>query len=254
MDVSRVMAVRDARFSWAVGQVLLVLAGVFAYFRIRGLTEASAGLARAHAQRLLDLERALHLDVEPRVQHAVRASEGVETAANWIYIWGHWPVLILTLSWLLWRHRLAFLRLRDAMLVSGALGMAVFVTYPVAPPRLIGPGYVDTVTESSTSYRYLQPPAFVNQYAAMPSLHVGWDLLAGLAVFAAASSLLLRALACTMPVLMGWAVIATGNHYVLDVVAGVTLVLIGHLVSLHLERRRLGRVQPVPEPVPGPGP
>jgi membrane-associated phospholipid phosphatase len=148
--------------------------------------------------------------------------------------------------WLVWRHRPQFLRLRDAMLVSGALGMIVFVSYPVAPPRLMGASYVDTVTESSTAYRYLQPPAFVNQYAAMPSLHVGWDLLAGMAIFAATTSVALRVVACAMPALMAWAVIATGNHYVLDVVAGVTLVLIGHAVSLVLERRRQRRAAPAP--------
>lgn len=246
MDVSRVLAVRHMRAPWIAGQVLLVLAGIAAYFLIRGQTEASAGLARAHAAHLLDLEQALHLDVETQVQQAVRSSEAVETVANWIYIWGHWPVLIATMVWLVWRHRPQFLRLRDAMLVSGALGMMVFVTYPVAPPRLAGPGYVDTVTESSEAYRYLQPPAIVNQYAAMPSLHVGWDLLAGIAIFSATSSVLLRVVACLMPALMAWAVIATGNHYLVDVLAGVTLVLIGHLVSLALERRRARRAGPSP--------
>jgi hypothetical protein len=59
------------------------------------------------------------------------------------------------------------------------MGLCVYTTYPVAPPRLAGMGFVDTITEQSSSYRVLQPPAFVNQYAAMPSLHVGWDLLVG---------------------------------------------------------------------------
>jgi membrane-associated phospholipid phosphatase len=238
--------VRSPRLPWVAGQVLLVLAGVVAYFLVRGRTEASASLARAHATHLLDVERALHVDVEPTFQKAVESSEAAETLANWIYIWGHWPVLIATMVWLVWRHRPQFLRLRDAMLVSGALGMIVFVSYPVAPPRLMGASYVDTVTESSTAYRYLQPPAFVNQYAAMPSLHVGWDLLAGMAIFAATTSVALRVVACAMPALMAWAVIATGNHYVLDVVAGVTLVLIGHAVSLVLERRRQRRAAPAP--------
>ena len=67
----------------------------------------------------------------------------------------------------------------------------------------------------------LQPPAFVNQYAAMPSLHVGWDLLAGVAIFTSTTIVAVRVLACLMPVLMVWAVIATGNHYLLDVVAGI---------------------------------
>ena len=72
----------------------------------------------------------------------------------------------------------------------------------------------------------------------MPSLHAGWDLLVGLAIFGAAATVGLRAVGVLMPVLMMWAVVATANHYVLDVVAGIVLALIGHAVALHLERRR----------------
>jgi membrane-associated phospholipid phosphatase len=238
MHAFEVVETRHPHLTGAAGQVLVVAVGIVVYFRVRGLTDASAGLARTHARRLLDLEQALHVDVESTWQRPLQSSAGLETVANWIYIWGHWPVLIGTLVWLLWRHRRQFLRLRDAMLVSGGLGMLVFVCYPMAPPRLAGLGYVDTVTRSSRSYRYLQPPAFVNQYAAMPSLHVGWDLLAGLAIFTATTFLAVRVAACLMPLLMAWAVIATGNHYVLDVVAGITLVLVGYAVSMLLERRR----------------
>jgi membrane-associated phospholipid phosphatase len=131
-----------------------------------------------------------------------------------------------------------FVRLRNAMLVSGALGMVVFVSYPVAPPRLAGLGLVDTVSDQSRAYRVLQPPAFVNQYAAMPSLHSGWDLLVGMAIFAAAGSVALKVVGLAMPVLMAFAVVATANHYVLDVIAGVTLALVGQAVALWLERRK----------------
>jgi hypothetical protein len=86
----------------------------------------------------------------------------------------------------------------------------------VAPPRLAHLGLVDTVTERSQAYRILQPPAFVNQYAAMPSLHVGWDLLVGLTIVSAASATWLRMVGRLMPVLMAVATVATANHYLLD--------------------------------------
>ena len=78
----------------------------------------------------------------------------------------------------------------------------------------------------------------MNQYAAMPSLHVGWDLLAGIAIFCAATHWALRAAACLMPALMAWAVVATGNHYLLDVAAGTALVIVGHVVAVAIDRRR----------------
>lgn len=230
-----------ARLRWVLGQAALVLLGLFIYFRVRGLTESSAGLARDHAHDIVDFEKFLSINVESKLQDLVAPSETIQTVANWIYIWGHWPAIIATMVWLAWLHREVFLRLRDAMLVSGALGMIVFVSYPVAPPRLADLGLVDTVTEQSRAYRVLQPPAFINQYAAMPSLHSGWDLLVGIAIITAASSVVLKVVGFAMPVLMAFAVVATANHYIVDVVAGVALVLVGHAVALYLERRRLER-------------
>ncbi len=227
-----------AHVRWVLRQAGLVVAGVLVYFGVRGLTESSTDLAVDNAHGIVRFERLLGLDVERQLQSVVAPSETVRTFANWIYIWGHWPVIVTTMLWLAWHHRAVFLRLRDARMVSGALGMAMFVSYPVAPPRLAHLGLIDTVTEESRAYRVLQPPAFVNQYAAMPSLHSGWDLLVGIAIVTAASSLVLKAVGLAMPVLMAFAVVATANHYLVDVFAGVALALVGHAVALRLERRR----------------
>lgn len=253
---------RARRAWWVVGQAGFVAAGVALYFGIRGLTEGSATVAVRHAQDIVALEQRMGMHVEGWFQGLVDDSDSLVTLANWIYIWGHWPVITVTMLWLALRHRAHFLRLRDGMLVSGALGMLVYVSYPVAPPRLADLGLVDTVTERSLSYRVLQPPAFVNQYAAMPSLHAGWDLLVGIAIFSAATTVLLRVVGVLMPLLMMLSVVVTANHYVLDVIAGVALVLLGHLVALRLERRRAGRAavtekappDPAPDPAPDPGP
>ncbi len=236
--------IRRRRLLWTLGQVGLVVLGVFVYFRIRGLTQTSPGVAHAHAQDIVALEEALGIAWEDELQALVTPVDSLETFANWVYIWGHWPVIIATMAWLVWRHRAVFLRLRDAMMISGLLGMIVFVTYPVAPPRLAALGFVDTVTQGSNAYRVLQPPAFVNQYAAMPSLHTGWDLLVGISIVTAASTVTLKVVGYAMPMLMAFAVVATANHFLLDVVAGVALVLVGHAGALALERRRLRRDLP----------
>ena len=111
---------------------------------------------------------------------------------------------------------------------------------------------IDTVTESSTAYRVLQPPALVNQYAAMPSLHLGWNLLVGIAIVTTATRLGLKVIGLVLPVLMAIAVIVTANHDVLDVVAGLIFVLLGHAAALALDRRRSRGVDdpgsPDPEP------
>lgn len=228
-------------------QAVIVVGAVVAYFGVRGITEGSADEAVRHAWVIVQWEQDLGIYVEKDMAKPFATSAVLATLANWVYIWGHWPVIIATMVWTCIRHRSIFLRLRDAMIVSGVLGMAIFVTYPVAPPRLAGLGLVDTVTERSSSYRVLQPPSFVNQYAAMPSLHAGWDLLVGIALVTAASSLALRAAGFAMPVLMAVAVIVTANHFVLDVVVGVLLALSGHLAALRLDRRRRRRAASVAE-------
>jgi membrane-associated phospholipid phosphatase len=241
MDLSRGTRLARSRPAWVLSQAGLVTLGVFVYFRVRGLTEGAVDVAVAHAQDLVGVEQRLGLAIEPAVQAPVEASESTETLANWIYIWGHWPVIIATMIWLVWRRRDIFLRLRNGMLVSGGIGLVIFATYPVAPPRLADQGLVDTVTRSSDSYRVLQPPEFVNQYAAMPSLHSGWDLLIGIAIFTAATTTWLRVVGAMLPIAMMVAVVATANHFVLDVVAGVLLALVGHAVALGIERRRAAR-------------
>jgi membrane-associated phospholipid phosphatase len=235
---------RHRRVHWVVVQTSLVLAAVFCYFQARGLTHADPVTAFGNARLVMEFEGWLGLGLEVDVQRAIIAHDTAYNVANWVYVWGHWPVIIAVMVWTVLHHRHAFLRLRDAMLVSGALGLVVFVTFPVAPPRLVDPAMVDTVTARSEAYRYLQPPNFTNQYAAMPSLHAGWDLLVGITLITVGGTLALRLLGWVLPALMALAVVATANHYFIDVAAGVALALIGHLVALQLEKRRTARARP----------
>jgi membrane-associated phospholipid phosphatase len=240
-DLARPEApVPPRRHDWrAVPRELgVVLAGVVVYFGVRGLTHRDPATAVRNAERVRDAEGALGIGVEDPVQSSAVWSDQLVDVANWVYIWGHWPVIAATLLWLVLSHRPVYVRTRDAMVLSGAVGMLVFAAFPVAPPRLAGMGLVDTVTEQSSAYRVLQPPAFVNQYAAMPSLHVGWDLLIGIAIVTAAARWWVRLVGVVLPLVMAWSVVATANHYLLDVVAGVVLVLAALGVVTWIRRER----------------
>lgn len=208
-----------------IHQIAIVAAAIAAYFLVRGATEADYAQAIHNARWLIDVERILGIYHEPALQSSLASSQVVTTVMNWVYIWGHWPVIVVVLLWLARRHPAIYLRTRDAMLVSGAVGLVAFVAFPVAPPRLADIGMIDTVTAGSDAYRVLQPAMFTNQFAAMPSLHVGSDLLIGLAVLAAARRPLLRTLGVLMPVAMSVAVVLTANHYLLDAVVGAALTL-----------------------------
>ena len=124
--------------------------------------------------------------------------------------------------------------MRTAFFVSGAIGMVFFILFPVAPPRLVNAYFMDTVARYSHAYRALQPPSLVNRYAAFPSLHFGWDLLIGIALVAYARSLWARALGVAMPVAMAIAVVLTANHWIIDVVAGAALAVIGLVIAFRI--------------------
>lgn len=212
-------------------QLGFIITAVLLYFGVRGLTEGEVDIAVENGLRVLAFEARLGIDIEQWAQGLIIDSQKLITVANGIYIWGHWPVIAVTLVWLHRTRRYEFLLLRNAMFISGAVGLVIFATYAVAPPRLLDVGLFDTVTQHSDAYRILQPPALVNKYAAIPSLHVGWNLLVGIALYRSARGRSLRAFAVLSPVLMAVAVVVTANHYFVDGILGSVLALIGLAVS-----------------------
>lgn len=221
-----------------VREVLLVTFAMLVYFGIRNLTVGSADVAADNAERLLRAEQALGIAWEDEAQDLVDGSDRLVTFVNWVYIWGHWPVILTTAVALYLLRPERYFLLRNAMFLSGAIGFAFFAFFPVAPPRLLGLGLADTVTERSDAYRALQPPGLTNQYAAFPSLHFGWNLLLGIVVVLATTLLVIRALALLLPLAMGFAVVATANHFVIDVAGGLVVVLVALAVVVLRGRRR----------------
>jgi membrane-associated phospholipid phosphatase len=234
--IGEAMAVRDLRSGeWLeraaarrhlwLTQGMLVVGAIVVYFGVRTLTEGSPSTATRNADRIIDLEQRLGIHVESAMQAYVLDRDGLAKAANWVYIWGHWPVIIAVLVWLAVRMPDRFTLYRNAMLVSGLVGLVIFATFPVAPPRLLDVGLIDTVTQQSHAYRVLQPPSLVNQYAAMPSFHAGWDLLMGIALVREGRRVWVRVLGCLLPLAMALSVVVTANHYLLDVAVGATIVV-----------------------------
>ena len=213
-----------------VRELLLIAAAAAVYGGVRALTEGELETAFANAGRILDLEQTLGLAWERSIQGAILASDTIVTLANWVYIWGHWPVIVAVAAFLYASHRDRYRLLRNAMFISGGIGFAFFALLPVAPPRFL-PGYVDTIVEQSSSYRTLQPPSLTNAIAAMPSLHFGWNLLVGVVLFGATRHVLVRGFAVAMPAAMAFAVVATANHFVLDVIAGGLLVAGAYIIA-----------------------
>src|SRR4030042_2493402 len=162
---------------------LIVVAFVL-YYLVGGAGVERAGEATSRAIRLVELEKSLGLFWEGQMQAWVMSSEIAVRVFNGIYVWAHFPLVAAIGLWLFFFHRSPFIVFRNGFLHSGGIGLILFNLFPTAPPRLLfwGYGLIDTVAGSSPVNYDMQPAAFVNQYAAMPSLHFGWNLLLGLAI------------------------------------------------------------------------
>ena len=236
LDTTRTThAVHPTTLRWAREAGILAIA-VLVYFLSRGLVAGREGLAVDNAQRLISFEKLLGIFREQQLQNWALGWEPLTTIVNTVYIWGHWPVIALTLTWLVIAHRDRYPVYRNAMLISGAVGIVIFIAYPMAPPRFIlDSSFVDTVTLHSDAYRVLQPPSLVNQYAAMPSLHCGWDLLMGIAIFRHGPRGW-RWAALLLPVAMYFAVVLTANHFFLDGIVGGAIVVAALVLAERLHR------------------
>lgn len=215
----------------AFREVGFIAAAILAYFGVRGVTEGDVASALANAEAIVDMEKAMGFFIEPVVQAAVADFRWVVTAANWVYIWGHWPVIAFGGLFLYRRMPSTYRLYRNAFFISGAIGLFFFLNFPTAPPRLADLGLSDTLDQYSNSYRIFQPPSLVNQFAAFPSLHFGWNLLLGLALIQVARRPWGRLLGVLLPTAMLISIVVTGNHFILDAIAGAVVALIGLMLA-----------------------
>lgn len=206
---------------------------------VRWYTLDDLDRALDHAHDLLALQERLGLDWEHPVQDAALAVPGLEPFASWFYVWGYFPVVLGAMVWLyVWRPA-AYPFLRNTLLASGALGLLVYAFYPTAPPRFTELGYVDTVADGRWDAA-ARPLGIANELAALPSFHMAWLVAACVVVWGATTSRVVRVGCVVVPVVMAWAVVATGNHWVLDVPAGLLLLAAGLAIATSIERLKDG--------------
>lgn len=208
----------------------LVAVAVVVNLWVRAYTLDDHDEAVANAADVLALEQALGLDWEHAVQELTLAVPGLVTLASWYYVAGYFPVIGSVLVWLFVRHRATYRRLRTALLASGAVGMLGYAFYPTAPPRLTTFGFADPVAAGELGDA-ARPEGLANELAAIPSFHVGWLLLAVVAAASVVRSRWLRVVLLLQPVVMSVVIVATANHWVLDVPPGLAVAAVGAVVA-----------------------
>jgi hypothetical protein len=214
-----------------------VLFGLYALWQFAGsFTVMGSAGGPARGQWLWHAERVLHLPSETAVQRVFLPYPAVIQASNLYYDILHFPVLILCLIWVYWRHRPDYPRIRTILVLFTAASLLVQLL-PVAPPRLLsGTGMVDTAFRYGQSvYTWGNGALEADQYSAMPSVHVGWAIVVAIAVISVSRSRW-RWLAALYPAMTTLIVVVTANHFWLDGIVAGFLVVIGVVVDLAWRR------------------
>ncbi|MGQ9571644.1 MAG: phosphatase PAP2 family protein [Dehalococcoidia bacterium] len=234
---------RTVRFVNKIGvvELLIVAVAFILYYLVRGFVVERTMEATSRAIRIVELEQRLGLWVwENKMQAWVMSSDILVHIFNNIYVYAHFPLIVIIGLYLFFFHRQRYVLLRNAFLISGGIGLIIFNVLPTAPPRLLPWPLSDQVVDTMLAYSRvnydMQPAAFVNHYAAMPSLHFGWNLLLGIGIIWTVRHFLGLAFGVLMPAAMFLAVVVTGNHFIIDALAGMVVALIGLGLAFLIQR------------------
>ena len=220
----------------------------------RFLAIGDVDTATDNAQSIVRLEEALRLDVEQGVQDALGGS-WLLWLLNHLYLAAQLIVVPGALIWLYRRSRTHYELLRNTVLATWLVALPIYALFPVAPPRLADIGLVDTITtQTGVALDSKLTTSFFNEYAAVPSLHAGFAVAVSAGLAAVATRRRWRVLTWLWAPTVALAVVATGNHFIVDIVAGVAVTLLGYALARLVTRPAApGRGAAIGAPVPALG-
>ncbi|MFB8130803.1 phosphatase PAP2 family protein [Streptomyces mirabilis] len=237
-------AASHTRLRWWTELPLLVM--VYAsYSAGRLLARGDTDDAVEHGLGILRVEKALHLNAEHPLNRLFTREAWLGVPADFWYASLHYLVTPAILIWLFRSRAVRYRAARTWLMTSTLIGLIGFTLMPTCPPRLLsaGHGFVDTMAQYS-SYGWWGGEAsaprglggMTNQYAAMPSLHVGWSLWCGVMLWRYGRTPVVRLAGIAYPLLTTIVVMGTANHYFLDAAAGAAVMGIGLLLTPYVMR------------------
>ncbi|MFC5720038.1 bifunctional glycosyltransferase 87/phosphatase PAP2 family protein [Streptomyces gamaensis] len=231
-------------------ELMLIRVGYWFYSYIRASAPDERALAEGHGRQILGIEEFLHLDVEHGFNRFVASVDWLTGAMNYYYGTFHFLVPVSLLVYLYVRRPGTYRWARTALSLATLLALVGFWVYPLAPPRLMpGRGFIDTANGPQD----LDNPDFgaltelSNQYAAMPSLHIGWSLWCGVVIAAVAPRAWMKWLGMLYPLMTFLVILGTANHYVLDALGGALVVTLGFAIQYALAGPGRGTAAPPAE-------
>jgi PAP2 superfamily len=215
-----------------IREIVLIATFAVIYEEIRDHLVQAGAAAASHALLIVSAEQSLGLFHERAVQDAILSNGTVTDAFNAYYGGTHFLIPILVLAWLMIRHPAHYARARTSLAAITGLAFIAFWLFPVAPPRLLPArfGIIDTLVAGSGHVESALLSAAGDQYASMPSVHVAWAVWCALAVYPVARHWAVRVLAVAYPLMTVLVVVATGNHFFLDVIGGALLACVTWVV------------------------
>jgi membrane-associated phospholipid phosphatase len=204
-----------------LGRQLAIWFGFFVGYQLaRGLADRNPAKAFQNGLAVVNFEtRVTHRLYELTFQNFVDQRHLLETAVSWTYWNSEFTVVGLAVLWVYLRRHEGFQRFRNSILLANTIGLVGYVFVPTAPPRLLGVGFVNSHRDGLVSLA-------ANPYAAMPSLHAADALIVGVVLFSLCRSLWAKVVWAIWPAWVWFAVMASGNHFWLDCVAGAGVAMI----------------------------
>jgi hypothetical protein len=205
----------------------IIALGYWLYSLGRNAIPSQEAIATRHGFSIEKLQNTLHLNFEQSINQWVAHHEPVAQVMDYYYATLHFVVTIGVMVWLFVKRPHIYRGARTVLFTTTLIALAGFALYPLTPPRLLNSTrYVDTLVKFHT-WGSLADPQIAkhsNQYAAMPSLHIGWALWCGLSLFMCARSKWVRGLGLLYPVFTLVVIVGTANHYIIDAVGGAVVI------------------------------
>ncbi|MGO9973040.1 MAG: phosphatase PAP2 family protein [Solirubrobacteraceae bacterium] len=229
-------------WSDVVRQLLLFVGTYLGYELVRGLTPSGGYKPWGDADRIINLERTLHVFIEPSIQHWTQQTHWLMDVADWTYLNAHFAVTVGALTFIYLRRNDSFYFVRNMFMIAMMVALVGYALYPTAPPRLWPEwGFTDSVQQfTGIHVENGAGSAFLNAYAAVPSMHVCFALMVGVPMSRFVRHRVFKILWLIYPLFIVFVVIATGNHYLTDVLLGALTAAL----AATLAHRLLARVKP----------